>query len=256
MGSARIILLGTGTSHGVPMIGCDCDVCRSADPRDRRTRVSAIVQTPGAALLIDTPPELRIQCLINDIRRVDAVLYTHQHADHIVGLDDLRRFNALQRSTLPCYANAHTIRSLRQVFPYAFTNDPGYPSAKPELVPHVIDGPFEVNGIAVTPIPLLHGELGILGFRVGRFAYCTDCSIIPDESWPLLTDLDVLVLDALRKRPHPTHFNLDQAVETARRIAARRTYFTHIAHELSHAATDAALPDDMAMGYDGMVIEC
>lgn len=251
----RVILLGTGTSHGVPMIGCDCAVCTSTDPRDKRTRTSAIVQTARGSILIDTPPELRMQCLANNIRRVDAILYTHQHADHITGLDDLRRFNALQQTALTCYANPHTAHVLQRMFPYAFTNDPAYPSAKPELRFAEVDGGFELFDVAVTPIPLLHGKMPILGFRIGRFAYCTDCSTIPEASFDLLADLDVLVLDALRIRPHPTHFNLEQAIEAARRIGAKQTYFTHIAHELGHAETNTQLPDRMELGHDGLVIE-
>lgn len=255
MDSTRVILLGTGTSHGIPMIACDCPVCTSSDPHDKRTRTSVLVETGGRAILIDTPPELRMQCLASNVRRVDAILYTHQHADHITGLDDLRRFNALQETALTCYANAPTAHVLQRMFPYAFTNDPSYPSAKPELMLAEIDGPFEAAGITVTPVPLLHGALPILGFRIGRFAYCTDCSTIPESSYDLLADLDVLVLDALRIRPHPTHFNLAQAIEAARRIGARRTYFTHIAHELPHAQTNASLPATMTLGYDGQVIE-
>lgn len=255
MAAMRIILLGTGTSHGIPMIGCDCPVCTSDDPHDKRTRTSLLVQTPQAAILIDTPPELRMQCLASNVRRVDAVLYTHQHADHITGLDDLRRFNALQRSPLTCHANPHTAHVLQRMFPYAFTNDPAYPSAKPELNLSEITDPFEVRGLPITPIPLLHGHMPVLGFRIGRVAYCTDCSTIPESSMELLAGLDLLVLDALRIRPHPTHFNLEQAVEAAHRIGARRTYFTHIAHELPHAQTNARLPQGMALGYDGQVID-
>jgi phosphoribosyl 1,2-cyclic phosphate phosphodiesterase len=251
----RIILLGTGTSHGIPMIGCDCAVCTSSDPRDKRTRTSIIVQTAETSILIDTPPELRVQCLACNIRRVDGILYTHQHADHITGLDDLRRFNALQQTALSCYANPHTAHVLQRMFPYAFTNDPAYPSAKPELNLAEIDGPFEIRGIPVTPIPLLHGHMPVLGFRIGRVAYCTDCSTIPEASMELLTGLDVLVLDALRIRPHPTHFNLEQAVQAAGLIGAKQTYFTHIAHELPHAQTNAGLPDNMALGYDGQIID-
>ena len=256
MASQRIILLGTGTSHGVPMIACDCAVCTSSDPRDRRTRTGACVQVGEAALLIDTPPELRLQCVAGNIRRADAVLYTHQHADHITGLDDLRRFNALQQTSLTCYVNAATGPVLQRMVPYAFTHDPHYVSAKPDLNLSIIDGPFEAAGVKVIPIPLLHGRLPILGFRIGAMAYCTDCSEIPAASLELLAGLDVLVLDALRLRPHPTHFNLDQAIEAAGRIGARRTFFTHIAHELPHAATNDRLPKGMALGYDGQVIDC
>lgn len=251
----RVILMGTGTSHGIPMIGCDCAVCTSTDPRDRRTRTSIVIEVQGRAILVDTSPELRLQCLACGVRRIDAVLYTHQHADHITGLDDLRRFNALQRTALNCYANRETAAVLQQMFPYAFRNDPDYPSAKPDLRLVEVEGPFEACGIAVTPVPLLHGRMPIFGYRIGRFAYCTDCSTIPAASMALLEDLDVLVLDALRLRPHPTHFNLDQAVEAARRIGARRTFFTHIAHELLHAETNARLPEGMALGHDGQVVE-
>ncbi len=255
MDTLQLIFLGTGTSHGIPMIGCRCDVCSSRDPRDRRMRPSVAVQWHGRTLLIDTSPELRLQCLASAIDRVDAVLYTHAHADHVTGLDDLRRFNALQQSALPCYGDAHTLGILRRMFPYAFTDDPDYPSAKPQLTPHVVNGPFELFGMRITPVPLWHGTLPILGYRLGPLAYCTDCSRVPEESWPLLAGLDVLVLGALRRRPHPTHMNLDQAVETARRIKARRTLFTHIAHELMHDAVNAELPPGMALAHDGQVVE-
>jgi len=193
--------------------------------------------------------------LANQVEHVDAILYTHQHADHIVGLDDLRRFNALEQTNLPCYANGPTLQTLLRMFPYAFTHDPTYPSAKPELTQIEVAGPFDVKGIPVTPVPLLHGRLPILGYRIGRFAYCTDCNEIPPASMELLQDLDVLILDALRVRPHPTHFTIDQAVAAARQINARQTFFTHIAHELPHAATNANLPPRMALAYDGQIID-
>lgn len=253
--SVRLTILGSGTSHGVPMIGCDCPVCMSDDPRDRRTRTSAVFGLPGGNVLIDTGPELRLQCIAHGVRSVDAILFTHHHADHVVGLDDTRRFNWLKRGPVPIYGNADTLGRVRKMFPYAFEFDPEYPSAKPDLRPHVIDGPLELCGARIIPLPYLHGRLPVLGFRVGRIAYCPDCSHIPDETRALLTDLEVLILDALRRRPHPTHFNLEQAVEEARRIGAKRTYFTHIAHELGHAETNAALPAGMALAYDGLVCE-
>lgn len=255
MDTLRVIFLGTGTSHGIPMIGCDCAVCRSDDPRDKRTRTSIVVQWGGRNVLIDTSPELRLQCVASNITRVDAVLYTHSHADHLAGLDDLRRFNALQKSPLTCYGSTKTLEQLGEMFSYAFIQDPDYPSAKPDLHMHAIHGTFELFGQVVTPIPLLHGALSIYGYRFGRFAYCTDVSVIPDGSWPLLEGLEVLVLDALRRRPHPTHMNLEQAVATATKIGARMTYFTHIAHELSHARVNAELPEGMALAYDGQIIE-
>lgn len=249
-----VTVLGSGTSHGVPMIACDCEVCTSSDPRNKRTRPSITIQYGATCLLVDTTPELRLQCLAQDVRRVDAVLYTHHHVDHVAGLDDLRRFNWIQDSALPCYGQAATLDRLKAMFPYVFEETPDYPSAKPRLLLHEIDGPFEIGGRTITPIPLLHGTMPVLGFRVGGFAYCTDVSVIPDSSWPLLNDLDVLILDALRRRRHPTHFNLEEAVEHARRIGARRTFFTHIAHELPHEQTNSELPDGMALSHDGLII--
>ncbi len=250
----KIICLGTGTSHGVPMIACDCPVCTSDDPHDRRTRASILVDYGDRTVLVDTTPELRLQCLDNGVRRVDAVLFTHHHADHVVGIDDLRRFNWLQRDVLPCYASQRTAQALRRMFGYAFVDEAGYPSAKPQLVLNVIDeDPIELFGRRIVPIPLMHGKLPVLGFRFGSFAYCTDCGEIPERSMALLRDLDVLVLEALRIRPHPAHFNLEQAVDAARRIGAKQTYFTHIAHELKHADVNAELPDNMALAYDGQV---
>ncbi len=255
MNPTRVILLGTGTSHGVPMIGCDCAVCTSTDPRDRRTRPSIIVQAAERSILIDTSPELRLQSLACSVTRVDAVLFTHYHADHVAGLDDLRRFNHLQKSALTCHADRATADVLVRMFPYAFEDLTGYVSSKPQLRLEMIDGPFDLFGVRVIPVPLLHGDLPVLGFRFGPFAYCTDCSRIPDPSFDLLRGLDVLVLDALRRRPHPTHFTLDEAVEHARRIGAQRTFFTHMAHDLAHDATNRELPPNMALAHDGQVIE-
>lgn len=253
--AVRLTILGSGTSHGIPMIACDCPVCTSSDPRDRRTRTSALFRCDGCHLLVDTAPELRLQCLACGVRRVDAVLYTHAHADHVAGLDDVRIFNHLAGGPLPVYAAPDTLARVTEMFGYAFAHDPDYPSAKPNLVGVPLAGPLEIGGRRVVPIPYAHGPTAVLGFRVGDIAYCPDCSAIPDTSRPLLAGLEVLVLDALRHRPHPTHFNLEQAVAEARRIGARRTWFTHIAHDLGHAATDARLPDGMALAYDGLVCE-
>ena len=224
-------------------------------PRDQRTRSSIIVQLEGGSILVDTTPELRLQCLAQKVTRVDAVLFTHAHADHVAGLDDLRRFNWLQRCPLTCYGDAGTLHTIQQMFAYAFDQHASCVSSKPQLHLSQIDGPFELFGQEVVPIPLFHGPMPVLGFRFGRFAYCTDCSVIPEPSLNLLKDLEVLVLDALRHKPHPTHFTLEQAVQAAGRVGARQTLFTHIAHELGHAATNAALPAGMALGYDGQVIE-
>lgn len=251
----KLIILGSGTSHGVPMIGCDCPVCTSSDPRDKRTRCSAALCYDGRVVLIDSSPELRLQCLACGIRHVDAVLYTHAHADHVAGLDDLRIFSQRSGQALPVYGSAATLARLQTAYAYAFRDDPDYPSAKPQLVPHEVAGAFELFGRTIVPIEYDHGPTRVLGYRLGPVAYCPDCSHLPESARALLAGLDVLVLDALRRRPHPTHFNLDQAVEQARRIGARRTYFTHIAHELGHAATNAELPAGMELAWDGLMIE-
>ncbi len=251
----KLTILGSGTSHGVPMIACTCPVCTSSDPRDRRTRCSVVFSWTGGALLVDTAPELRLQCLANDVDRVDAVFYTHGHADHVVGLDDLRRFNAVLGRDLPVYGSAETLDRLQRMFTYAFVDNPNYPSHKPRLTPMVVTDDFDVAGCQVTPLAYLHGETPVLGLRVGGIAYLPDCSFIPDATRERLRDLDVLVIDALRRRPHPTHFNLEQALVEAERIGARRTFLTHIAHELGHAEVEAELPSGVRMAYDGLLIE-
>lgn len=255
-GDTEVIILGSGTSHGVPMIGCRCEVCTSPDPRDKRTRPSVFVRHHGLGFLIDTAPELRLQCVANGIDHLDAVLFTHHHADHVVGLDDLRRYNWLTRQVVPCYGTARTLDRIRRMFAYAFEPAPDSPHSRPNLELVTIDeSSFDIRGERILPIPLMHGPtLPVLGFRFGRFAYCTDCSFIPESSMERLRDLDVLVLDALRRTPHPTHFNLEQAVAAATRIAAGQTYFTHIAHELMHETTNEELPEGMALAYDGQRI--
>jgi phosphoribosyl 1,2-cyclic phosphate phosphodiesterase len=251
----KVTFLGTGTSSGVPMIGCDCPVCRSTDRRDKRLRPSVAVETDGGlSLLIDAGPDLRAQALAFRMWRVDAVLFTHGHADHILGIDEIRRFNTLQKASMPCFADDLTVREIRKVFAYAF--DPATPRGGgiPQLDLYTILGPFCVGTQEVVPVPIFHGSRPLLGFRFGSFAYLTDCSRIPDESWELLTGLDVLVLDALRDEPHPTHFSLSEAIEASRRIGARRTFFTHMSHDLEHARTCARLPEGMELAYDGLVL--
>ena len=256
----KITFLGTGTSHGVPMIGCDCPTCTSPDPRDRRLRPAIYVETAAAAghagtsVLVDAGPDLREQALRQRIRHVDAILFTHGHADHILGIDDVRRFNALMQRPMPCYGDDRTLDDIRKTFHYVFDAATPKGGGLPALHLSRVDGPFRVGDLDVQPIPLWHGERPILGFRFGAFAYLTDCNRLADEAWSLLEGLDTVVIDALRDPPHPTHFSLGEAIEAARRIGARQTYFTHMCHHLRHEPTTARLPDGMALAYDGLVL--
>jgi phosphoribosyl 1,2-cyclic phosphate phosphodiesterase len=274
---SQLVFLGTGTSHGVPVIGCQCSTCTSPNPKNQRTRCSVVLELPQGNLLIDTPPDLRAQLLREGIGQIHAVLYTHEHADHLFGLDDLRIFAQYLGRDLPVYCDLHVEKRIRNVFDYAF--DPitrEYPAGGvPRLeIRRVVVGwtsspspqpdglevhptahstePVEVLGIEVVPVPLQHGRYPVLGYRFGNAAYCTDTNGIPPSSVPLLEGLDLLVLDCLRRTPHPTHFSLDEAVETARRLGARRTLFTHICHDLEHEATNSILPPGMELAYDGM----
>jgi len=251
----RITFLGTGTSHGVPMIGCDCATCRSTDPHDARLRPSVYLETDTAHVLIDAGPDLRAQALRFGITRVDAILFTHGHADHILGLDDVRRFNAIMQKPMPCYGDAHTLEDIRRTFHYVF--DPATPKGGglPALDLLPIKGTIRVNDLDVQPVPLWHGQRAILGFRAGRFAYLTDCNRLDDAAWAMLGGLDVLVLDALRVRAHPTHFSLAEATEVAKKIGAGRTFFTHMCHDLLHASTNARLPQGMALAHDGLILD-
>ena len=249
----RITFLGTGTSSGIPVVGCDCKTCCSEDPRDRRWRPSVLIQLgDGTSVLVDTSPDLRAQALKFDIRRIDAVLFTHSHADHVFGLDELRRYNYLQGEAIPCYGDRRTVTDIRQMFAYIFKPPEQTGSHLPQIVTFPLEGSFSLGHQTFVPVPVQHGQRKILGFRVGRFAYLTDCNGIPDASWGLLKDLDLLVIDALRPQSHPTHFSVDEAVDAARRIGAARTYFTHMCHDLSHAATSTQLPDKMELAYDGL----
>lgn len=257
----RVTLLGTGTSTGVPVIGCTCPVCTSDDPRDTRTRCACHVQVGRLSLIIDTGPDFRRQALREGIERVDGVLFTHHHFDHVVGLDDLRPFIFRNRQPIPCYARSNTAEVLRRMFRYIFC-DGSYPGV-PLLTLNEIDGVFAIQSrhedtarVEVHPIEVFHGDLPMFGYRIGSFAYLTDTSRIPEHSYDQLRDLDVLVLDALRPDTHPTHFNFDQAVAAAQRIGARRTYFIHMTHNVLHAPTTAALPEGIDLGYDGLAFEC
>ncbi len=249
----ELVFLGTGTSVGVPVVGCECTVCTSEDERNRRTRSSVVVRTDSASVLIDTPPELRLQLLREDIRSVDFVLYTHAHADHIMGLDDLRPLCKANGGELPVYGNRDTVENLRRRFDYVFNPTPN-DSWTPSLSLNALRNPETLEGVPVRPLPVRHGNLTIYGYRIGPLAYISDVSRIPQETMQLLDDLDVLVLDALRPEPHPTHFHLEQALETARRIDAGRTYFTHLTHEIDHATVERRLPESVSLAYDGLAV--
>jgi phosphoribosyl 1,2-cyclic phosphate phosphodiesterase len=253
---ARLTFLGTGTSHGVPMIGCACDTCRSEDPRDVRWRPSVLIELHGGcSLLVDTSPDLRAQALRFHVPRVDAVLFTHGHADHVLGLDELRRFNVLQRTRIPCFADDQTAHEVRRTFAYVFDPESPIGGGVPELDLYPITGAFCFDGHEIEPVPIWHGTRPILGYRFGDLAYLTDCSGIPESSWPLLDGVRVLVIDALRHRPHPTHYSVQQALAVVERVAPHRALFTHICHDLPHEATCAALPDGVDLAYDGLMVE-
>ena len=287
----KVTLLGTGTSTGIPLIGCDCAACTSDDPRDRRTRCSCYIEADGMGVLIDAGPDFRRQALRENIRRVDALLVTHHHFDHIVGLDDLRPLFIGNRRPIPCITQPETAAVFRRMFPYIFGEHP-YPTA-PRLALREVTGPFlvqdryqrnnahepaespgaeprdlpdrgdpsdlsdaagEGRSLSFVPVPLEHGAMSAYGYRIRNFAYLTDAHRIPDDSYQLLEGVDVLVLDALRERPHPSHFTFDRAIEAARRIGARETYFIHMTHDVVHADVDAALPEGVRLGYDGLSI--
>ncbi len=250
----RITFLGTGTSTGVPTITCRCKVCTSADARDQRTRPSLLVEFDGRVVLIDTTPDFRQQALREKMDRLDAVVFTHGHADHVLGLDDTRVFYFRQQVPLPIWADQRSMETLRQIFSYIFNGTYKYGGVG-KLDPHLIDGPFELWGLKMIPVPVLHGDLPVLGFRFGPAAYVTDFSTIPETSLPLLEGLDVLILDALRHKPHPTHSNIEQSLALVERLKPRQALFTHIAHELGHEETNAQLPPHVRLAYDGQRVE-
>lgn len=257
-----ITFLGSGTSAGVPMIGCHCAVCSSTDPRDQRSRPSIAVAYNGPdgarhTVIVDTTPELRLQAIREGIDRISAVVYTHAHADHIFGMDDVRRYNAVMGAPLPLYASPETMGKLQSCFPYAFEPprpaNPGRDSIfRPELLPTLIHGAFDLFGQTWQPIELPHGRFTVLGFRVGNFAYCTDCHDVPAEARAKLRGLDALIIDGLRPRPHPTHLSFEQALEVIADLRPRRAFFTHLSHDMKHADIEATLPEHVRVGYDGL----
>src|SRR5215468_8959964 len=236
----KLTILGSGTSMGVPSIGCQCRVCTSSDPRDNRLRPSLLLSRGGQNVVIDTTPDFRQQALRTGIQRLDAVLFTHAHADHIFGFDDVRPFNLRQRSTMPVFATKETFAVLRSAFSYVFDGKPKL-SSVPQVTTNLIDGPIQLLGTTIVPIPLIHGDIKVLGFRFGRAAYLTDFSAIPESSMALLQGLDDLILDALRDTPHPMHQTVEQALALVDKLKAKRAWFTHIAHDLGHAETNRRL---------------
>ncbi|MBI5969628.1 MAG: MBL fold metallo-hydrolase [Deltaproteobacteria bacterium] len=274
----KLIILGCGTSTGVPLIGCRCPVCASKDPKNKRTRSSLLIQTGeggnslAANILIDTSTDLRFQALAFNLNCVDAVLFTHPHADHIHGIDDLRSFNLAQTSAvggnppvegnllvevnppIPCYANQRTVERIKVMAGYIFKDD-AEDGWKPNLTLEAVDGPFMAGGAEVIPIEINHGASSILGYRIGDAAYLTDCSAIPDASLKLLKGVKILIVGALRHEPHPTHFTVAQAVEASRAVAPQRTILTHLSHSLDYAVDNAKLPKGVELAYDGMTVE-
>ncbi|HUK25351.1 MAG TPA: MBL fold metallo-hydrolase [Terriglobales bacterium] len=251
---ARLTVLGSGTSMGVPTIGCDCAVCHSSDPHDRRTRPSVLLEYAGKVVLIDTTPDFREQAIREHIRQLDAVLYTHAHADHILGLDDVRPLSFHRPNKIPLYASAESASLLRNMFRYIFDANYKFGGlAQVEL--KTIEGPFELFGACFQPVRVLHGDAEIFGFRFGSAAYLTDHSTVPEESFTLLQDLDILFLDALRYKPHPTHSTVEASLAIVERVKPKRAFFTHICHDLPHKATNAALPQNVQLSYDGMKME-
>ena len=266
----KITVLGSGTSHGVPFIGCECAVCRSSDPRDKRSRPSILIDlgaghrgasaepsalSPVRYVLVDTSTDLRQQALTNGVTRVDAILFTHAHADHICGFDDIRRFNQLQQTPMACFGSHETLADVRRMFSYVFAPPKQQGGGLPQVRMFPLGGAFSLGGVEIVPIPVLHGVLPVLGFRVGTFAYLTDCNRIPDASWPLLEGVTTVIVDALRRNTHSTHFSVAEAVDVVARLGATRAYFTHISHDLGHAETCAHLPPGVELAYDGQVLE-
>ena len=253
----NILFLGSGTSTGIPSLCCNCDVCRSANPKNKRLRSSILVRNDGSHLLVDTSTDLRQQCLVNNITHINQVLYTHHHADHVHGIDELRSFNHFNKTIIPCYGNKQTIDEIKNKFNYIFNETTQIGGGLPKLKLHVVNGEaFTLGEIAVTPLDIIHGRLTILGYKLNNCAYITDCSEIPNETKKQLRNLDILILNALGFDPHPTHFSLTQALDMVAELKPERAILTHINHKFDHEKVSAGLPKGVELAYDGMVIEC
>jgi phosphoribosyl 1,2-cyclic phosphate phosphodiesterase len=254
MASLQLTVLGSGTSMGVPTLACHCAVCESNDPLDKRTRPSVLLSYGGHSVVIDTTPDFRIQAMRAHLDRLDAILYTHAHADHILGLDDIRPYNLKQKGRVPIYGSAATLRILHRTFAYIFDPAPTE-SSVPGVDLHTIEGPFDLFGLKFIPVPAMHGTTDVLGFRFGKGAYLTDFSSVPEDSKTLLRGLDDFVLDALRYVPHPMHSTVDQSLKLVEELAPKRAWFTHICHDLGHAEANSKLPKNAQLAYDGLTFE-
>ena len=259
----KVIILGSGTSQGIPIIGCRCKTCLSVNPKDKRLRVSVYIDTgdkrpDGGTLkiLIDTSPDFRQQMLVNKLDDIDAILYTHHHIDHIMGLDDIRQINQLHHKTVNVYGNGETISYIKKSFSYIFNENTYKGGGIPDIKTHIIElESFNIGGVDVIPIKYFHGPTEVWGYRIGDFAYMTDCNRIPEEEYAKLKDLKLLVIDALRYRKHSTHFSIDEAVEVSEKINAKQTYFTHMTHDVLHDEANEKLPGNIRLAYDGLTVE-
>jgi phosphoribosyl 1,2-cyclic phosphate phosphodiesterase len=250
----RITILGSGTSHGVPMIGCTCEVCTSTNPKNQRFRPSILVENNGRNILVDTTPELRMQSLAFGLNRVDAVLITHVHADHIFGLDDLRRFNDLSGEVIPVYGDRNSLEEVRRIFPYIF-NPPKQGGGTPRIDLRLLPGSFDLFGVHTESFTVMHGSMPVMAFRFNNAAYVTDTNHIPEAAMEKLQNLDLLILDAVRYEPHSTHFGLWEAVEVAEKLKPKQVLFTHLSHHFEHDKTNSELPNHMQLAYDGQTID-
>lgn len=251
----KLIFLGTGTSQGVPVIGCKCEVCLSKNQKNKRLRPSVFIEFDKTNILIDVSNDFRLQMLQYDISHIDGVLLTHHHFDHISGIDDMRQYNFIQKSPINFYANRKTIKEVKTTFRYAFDDFTQKGGGLPQLDFNIIDDKaFFVNNLTIIPIQVFHGDLNILGFRINNLVYITDANYIPEKSFEKMMNLEILILNTLKYRPHPTHFNLDQSIEIAKRVNAKLTYFTHLCHDLEHDKVNSMLPDGIQLAYDGLEI--
>lgn len=248
----RVTILGSGTSTGVPTIGCDCSTCLSDDPRDKRLRVSLLIEHDGKVIVIDTSVDFRQQALRVGLKKVDAVLITHCHADHVFGIDDIRPIN-FRVGALPFFANEIAWKGMRRMFGYVF--DPQGYAAGPRIVPHTVDGPFSLFGLDIVPIEVPHGNLPVVAYRLNKMAYVTDCHAIPEEACEKLRDLDVLIIDCVRRKPHPTHLHLDESLRYIAKLKPKRALLTHLSHDIRHTEVSSQLPSGVELAYDGLTFE-